>query len=202
MKEKLPKKYIKIYERALTYLQDGRPGDVEHALDVALSVIEYSSGLGVDVDVLVPVALMHDIGHSAILPEHFKYVTGPYKLPNGKLVHMLAGAKIAKKILEDVRYDAKKSEEIVEIISMHDFDQLKYEGKDISEIFDTDNKKFFHDVDSLDRYSIERIRKFQKMFPDKTSEDIFKLVEEVTTFFFDEIKAVAQKRSDEIRKQI
>ena len=63
---------------------------------------------------------MHDIGHSSILPEHFRYITGKDKVLNGKLVHMLVGAKIARDILVSIQYDEKKSDEIVEIISMHE----------------------------------------------------------------------------------
>jgi len=86
-----PKPYQKIWLKCRPLLQAGRPGDLNHARETAQFILNYQGGLSIDRDILVPVALMHDIGHSAILAEHFKFVTGPQKIINGKLVHMLAG---------------------------------------------------------------------------------------------------------------
>jgi len=74
-------------------------------------------------------------------------VTGPKKIVNAKLVHMLAGAKIAKDILDSVGYDKKKTKEVVDIITINDFDQLK--DVEWKKVYDTPNKKFFHDMDAL-----------------------------------------------------
>ena len=203
MKKELPTKYKIVYEQVLPFLEGGRPGDVEHALEVARAVLEYGSKIDkIDFDVLVPVALMHDIGHYAILPEHFHYVTGGKKLPNGKLVHMLAGAKIARDILAKLNFSEEKSKEIVEIIAMHDMDQMKYGISDINDVFNTPNKRFFHDVDSLDRFSFKRLKKFEKLFPDKTLSEIMDYVVEQTTFFYPEIEEVAKMKLKEVKKQV
>jgi hypothetical protein len=192
----LPTKYDELLQRCEPLLKQGRPGDYEHALETANMVADYNGGVAIDKDVLIPVAIMHDIGHSAILPEHFDYVTGTKKLINGKLVHMLAGAKIAKDILTALEYDTDKINEIVDIIRVHDADALT--GLDTRVIYNTDNKKLFSDIDKLDRFSQQRIDKISARNNDKT--EIMKLITQtMDLFFFDDFKKIATERLKTIK---
>lgn len=135
--------------------------------------------------------MMHDIGHGAILPGHFKFITGPEKIANGKLVHMLAGAKIAQDILKSVNYNPQKIKEIVDIISMHDADQIQ--GVNLKKVYNTSNKKIFHDIDSLDRYTELRVKNFEKMYPNR--QELLKVLTEfLDLFFYSEFKNLAKKR--------
>ncbi len=95
-------------EKAYPLLKGARPRDDKHAKEVAEFILEYNKEKKLNFDVLIPLAIMHDIGHCAIPQEHFKYITGRGKVINGKLVHMLAGAKIAKDILDSINYDKKR----------------------------------------------------------------------------------------------
>jgi len=191
---KIPDKYNLIWEKSYPLLQQGRPGDDNHALEVMNFVLDYADPNYFDV--LVPVAIMHDIGHSSILLEHFKYVTGKDKLTNGKLVHMLVGAKIAKDILTSIKYDEKKIDEIVELISMHDADQL--EGVNVKEIYNTENKKMFHDIDCMDRYNSDRIKAMEKSLPDKDKIMII-LKKGLDNFFYPKFRQIAEKRLKDIK---
>lgn len=190
---KIPETYQAIWEKIEPLLKQGRNGDDEHALQVTEFILN-----NVDqkfFDILIPVALMHDIGHSAILPEHFKYITGQEKVTNGKLVHMLVGAKIAKDILISVKYDPNKINEIVEIISIHDADQL--EDTDVMKIYDSRNKKLFHDIDCMDRYNTERLKKMSKTISDK--DKMFMMLKNgLESFFYSEIKKIAKERYKEM----
>jgi len=188
----LPKKYEIIWEKCQPLFQETRPGDDEHAAEVVKLILEYSRGKNFDLDVLIPVAMMHDIGHARILPEHFKYVTGIEKLTNGKLVHMLAGAKIAKDILESCNYDPKKTEEIVEIISTHDGDLIKEWG--IEKAYDTETKKIFHDIDCLDRYNNKRIENLKKMFGNSNDELLGLLRDSLKSIISPEFKKIAEEK--------
>jgi len=191
----LPKKYQKLWVKCEAILKKGRSGDVAHAREVVELVLSYEGKEFLDKDVLVPVAMLHDIGHAAILPKHFSLITGPKKLVNGKLVHMLAGAKIAKEILESVGYNKAKIKEIVDIVSMHDSDQLK--GVDIKKIYNTKNKKIFHDVDSLDRYTKKRLENVKNIYSDK--EEIERILKSfLDLFFYKEFKNIAEARLAEI----
>jgi hypothetical protein len=190
----IPDEYLKIWEKAEPILKQGRPGDDAHALEVVEFIVN-----NVDpkyFDVMIPVAIMHDIGHSAILPEHFKFITGSEKVKNGKLVHMLAGAKIAKDILTSVGYDPEKSAEIVEMISMHDADQL--EDTDVNKVYDSENKRVFHDIDCMDRYNPERMKKMGALVGDKTKM-LAMLEKGLETFFDPKLKKIAQEKFEKMK---
>ncbi len=189
--------YDQIWKLATPLLKKGRPDDYTHAQETVKSLENYQGELDLDLEVLIPAAIMHDIGHSAILPEHFKHVTGPDKLVNGKLVHMLSGAKIAKNILEQVNYNPKKSAEIVEIISIHDFDQLDI--KNWADYYDTEQKKIFHDFDSLDRYTLTRINNIKDKY--KNLDKLLVMLEKLTNnFFFDEFRELALNNLEKLKK--
>ena len=195
--ENLPEKYQSLWDACLPLLKQGRPGDDEHAKETVGNVLRYQGRLAFDSDVLIPVAMLHDIGHAAILPEHFKYVTGQDKLINGKLAHMLAGAKMAHDLLGEVGYDPAKIDEIVDIVSMHDADQLKID--DWRSWYDTQNKKVFHDIDALDRYNETRMRNFISTGlydRDKMLTELTKLTE---NFFFPEFKQIAEENLTKLR---
>ncbi len=186
----LPIKYLELWKKCLPLLQKGRPDDDTHAIEVVEFVLNCGKK-DLDLDVLVPTAIMHDIGHSAILPEHFKYITGQEKIVNGKLVHMLVGAKIAKEILDSINYDHDKTAEIVDIISIHDADQL--EKIDVEKVYNSENKKIFHDIDCMDRYNPERLKKIEKLNPDKKA--LFLVLEKgLKTFFYPEFRKIAEEK--------
>ncbi len=187
----IPKRYMPIWEQAAPLLASGRSEDHQHAQDTVEMILDYEGDIAIDEDILIPVAIMHDVGHSAILPEHYRHITGPEKLVNGKLVHMLAGAKIARDILNAVGYDKTKSEEIVDIISIHDADTLK--DVDLEIFYDTENKKIFHDFDRMDAFSKKRLANVRERYPDLS------VLQEVLrgslkTFYFEEFRKTAEKR--------
>ncbi len=196
----LPEKYKPIWEKCIPLFKEGRPGDDLHATETVKFILNYKGKRKLDLDVLIPVAMMHDIGHSAILPEHFKYVTGTKKLINSKLVHMLTGAKIAKNILESVNYDKKKTAEIVDIISIHDSDQLS--DLDVKKIYNTENKKIFHDMDVMDRFSEERIKTFMKMMKKMDKKKLMGLIKRsLDSFFYPEFRKIAEKKMKELENK-
>jgi hypothetical protein len=195
----LPEKYREIWEKCLSKFKDARNDDEQHAVEVTEFILDYSKDKEIDLEILIPVAMMHDIGHSAILPEHFKYITGGEKVVNGKLAHMLAGAKIAKEILESINYDKSKAEEIVNMISVHDGDQI--EGWVNEEVYNTENKKLFHDIDCLDRYNAQRIDKAKHMF-NNDMEKILKLLEKsLDVFISPEFREIAEKRMENLKNE-
>ncbi len=75
----LPEQYEALWQRCAPLLQKGRPDDEGHAKDTVEFVLNYQGDLPFDPEVIIPVAMMHDIGHSALLPEHLKYVLAALK---------------------------------------------------------------------------------------------------------------------------
>lgn len=187
----LPRKFHKLWRACVPLLKKGRPDDLEHARKTVEFLLKYDGKIKINKNILVPVAMMHDIGHSAILPEHFKYITGPKKLKNSKLVHMLAGAKIAAELLKKIKYPKDKTKEIVEIISIHDIEQLDLDI-DWRTVYNTHNKKVFHDVDLLDIFNPGRLKEQLRTWPrDKL---IIVLETRLNNFFFKEFQKVAIER--------
>ena len=179
-------------------MEKGRPDDLEHTQALVNSVQEYAERYDLEASVFIPVAMLHDCGHSAILPEHFKYITGSEKVSNGKLVHMLTGAKIAHDFLQELNYDQIKIQEIVEIISTHDFDQLN--GADLEKVYNSENKRLFHDLDSLDRYTPLRLKNALSRYSSK--EQLLSLLEkELVHFFHPELRRVAENNLEQLRSE-
>lgn len=193
----LSPKYKQLWKRCVPYLREGRPGDLRHSEETVKLIVEYHGAARIDKRVLIPVAMMHDIGHCVILPEHFQLITGSKKLVNGKLVHMLAGAKIAKDILRRVRYPEAKQKEIVNIIAMHDADQLT--GINPRQVYQSTNERLFHDIDRLDRYTAERIASFEKLFPRKQL--IALLYKDLRTFTYSDIRSRAKRQLESLLRQ-
>lgn len=192
---KIPKKYYKIWEDAVPYLLECRSGDLEHSRRLAEKLFEMSHDKEWDLDVLIPVAILHDIGHSAVLPEHFKFISGPNKEDNSKLVHMLAGAKIAKRILKKNNYSEDKIEKIIDIIIIHD--------KKNKDLFDSEEKKVIHDLDRLDRISEYGIIMSKEEFG-LSSEETVKLLEErlLPDLIKDDLRREAHKRLEKLKEKI
>ncbi|MCD6085587.1 HD domain-containing protein [bacterium] len=195
MKINIPSKYKKIWERAEPLLKKCRPGDLIHAKQTAELVYNFiKTHKKGDMDILIPVAIFHDIGHAAILPEHFEKISGLKKLPNSKLVHMLTGAKIAKEILTKIKYPKSKTKEIIEIISIHDMEEPKW--------FDTKNKKIFRDLDHLDRFSKKRFKTILNLTNWTPKQLIEYLKKKEIPFFFNrEIKEIAEEMLKEREKE-
>lgn len=196
---KLPKKYELLWNEAKPLLEKARPGDLKHCLEVAFFILDYKGSIKFDEDILVPVALMHDIGHCQLLDEHFKYITGPSKVTNGKLVHMLIGAKIAKDILEKINYPKDKTKEIVDIISIHDGDSIKEWDDEV--IFNSVNKRFFHDMDRIGALTVSRLESIKKVYKD--NEELIQVLTKIKNkLFFEEFKQTADNLLKKIRLEL
>jgi len=104
--------YNKIWELAKPYYLKARPKDIIHIewiMPVALSLAKQEN---LDDILLVPLAILHDVGYAGITTNSMKLET--------RKVHMAAGAKIAREVLEQVNYPQEKIDKIVYYVSVHD----------------------------------------------------------------------------------
>lgn len=189
-----------IYAKAKPLLEKEKPDDVIHAVSLVNELLNFKSDtVKLDLDIMLPMAILHEIGHSAILPELYPYVTGTKKIKNAKLIHMFAGAKIAKEILEDVGYDPEKTGEIVDMIAWHDADQVEGLGL---ETFNTENKKIFHDFDRLETFNKERVEIYIKKYvePEKMPKVKAHAIKVINEMFYDEIREIAKQRFEAMKE--
>ncbi len=105
--------YRKILEKAIPYYEKGRKGDVEHVKWLFNTIPKFVDET-INIEVLIPVVLLHDVGYSKV-PKG----SNPFDLKIRKL-HSEEGAKIAEKILEELKYPKEKISEIKRLILKHD----------------------------------------------------------------------------------
>lgn len=132
----------KIFEKAKPFLRTRK--NLIHtriALRYALKLLEQEKG---DAKVVIPAVLLHDVGWKAI-PEKLHLTAFGPNPTNPKLarVHELEGAKIAKRILEELYYPSTNVKEICQIIQGHDSRKRPISSSD----------RIVKDADKLWRYS-------------------------------------------------
>ena len=103
-------KYQKIKKIATKKLEGSDAGhDINHAMRVYNSCLELAKGLSdIDLDILKIAALLHDIG-------------GPKELKDktGRICHAKESAKMAEKILRDLKYPQEKINKVIHCILAH-----------------------------------------------------------------------------------
>jgi HD superfamily phosphodiesterase len=74
-----------------------------------------------DEDIVIPAILLHDTGWKRVPSElHLKAFGPRASEPKLNRLHEVEGVKIAQEILQKLKYDAVKTEKILEIIDGHD----------------------------------------------------------------------------------
>ena len=110
----MKKIYKIILEKALPYYEKGRKGDIEHVKWLSNTIPNFVDEKEVDFDILMPLAILHDVGYSKVPKD-----SDPLKLDIRKL-HSEEGAKIAEKILKKINYPQEKIKELKRLILKHD----------------------------------------------------------------------------------
>ena len=110
----MQKIYQKILKKAIPYYKKGRFGDVKHIKWLVRTIPKLVDESEIDFDILLPVAILHDVGYCKV-----KKRANPFDLDIRKL-HSKEGSKIAEKILKELNYDKNKIKEIKRLILKHD----------------------------------------------------------------------------------
>lgn len=113
-----------------------------HTVGVIEFALELLHEAGGDRKVVIPAAILHDVGWSEVPEEICLIARTPKGDPELVKIHETKGAAIAKKILTAVVFDNALTEEIVDIIDGHDT------RKDALSI----NDKIVKDADKLTRF--------------------------------------------------
>lgn len=184
-------KYDEIWERALPY-QDKRDdeGHAQLTLGFAKKLLETEKG---DPDIVIPAIILHDIGWSQLPADRrFAIFSGIPEVEKLKyrVEHQEEGAKLARRILDDIGYPEDKIEGIVEIVSEHD----------TREGFLDINDGIVRDADKLWRFSKTGINKDMERFGMSRDELISKRlrqIEEDGFFCTDSAKRIAKESIQE-----
>jgi len=140
----IDKKYKNVWNAAFEY-QDFR-NDKGHAFIVSVYAKDICEKEGTDPDVVIPAAILHDIGWSQLAVDErmsvFKHGVDKSERFRIRIAHQETGAKLAKEILKEVEYPKELIDEILEIISQHD----------TREGFLSDNEGAMRDADKFWRF--------------------------------------------------
>ena len=150
-----------LWARAITYLDRGRPGDLEHTR----SVVGYGKILlaneGGDPLVVIPALILHDVGWSRV--DYSDFITAPAEAKGGTesiRLHMRYGAQIARDILEGLGWNPELIHHITSIIGIHDVPEK------IQELDDLDATLVF-EADWLDKYAPARQDRYFSVVGDR-----------------------------------
>ncbi len=110
-----------IWAAAFKYLGRGRPGDVAHTRRVVAygkALLDREPG---NPRIVVPALILHDTGWSMV--DFSDFVDAPVvdkKDTASVKLHMYHGADIAREVLEAVGWDPAVTQQIADIIAVHD----------------------------------------------------------------------------------
>ncbi len=168
-----------LWAAALKYLERGRPGDVEHTR----RVVAYGKAL-LDIEpgnprIVIPALIIHDTGWSKV--DFSDFVDAPAvdkKDTESVRLHMDHGAGIARKVLEAVGWDPAITEQIVDIIAVHDAPEKirASHNPDAALVFE---------ADWLDKYGKASEKRYSEIFSDKNKiEELNRYLEKNKFVFF------------------
>lgn len=106
--------YKKIWHLARPYYMKGRPKDIKHIVWLMKNALVLCRKEGIDDTILLPLAILHDIGYSQLARSKF------FRIDRTKKEHMVIGTRLAGRILRQVKYPSAKVKKIVGLIAVHD----------------------------------------------------------------------------------
>lgn len=107
------KPYARLWTLARPYYERGRPMDIDHIEWMMGDATTVSQKENLDGSILLPLVILHDVGYAEVPKDN------PFKLDMRK-AHMEAGAKIARRVLDQVEYPQDRAQRIVHYVSIHD----------------------------------------------------------------------------------
>lgn len=167
--------YEQIYKLAAPYLQT-RNNDIHTSVArrFAERLLQEEKG---EPEVVIPAILLHDVGWSKLSEAQQAKAFGPGNYDQDlNRIHEVEGVKIARGILEKVRYDPLKSEEILSIIDGHD--------SRLTPISESD--QIVKDSDKLFRFSQEGLAFYLERFGPDIKERLNWLESKRRSWFFTE----------------
>lgn len=173
----MDKLYEKIWQLALPHFKKGRERDIKHTEGVVKAMKLLLKKEGGQEDLLIPAAILHDIGWSKV-PLELKEATDDEGRKKALQLHIEYAAPIIREILGQLGYDGAKIKEIIDIVQSHKFQDPKEINKqlliDADTVPDAFKEQFYVDV-SYYKKTPKEIYDFRKnnKFYTKTAKAIF-----------------------------
>lgn len=169
--------FEKIWELAIPYLRKGIMKDfVSHTKYVVKSMEIIIDGEGGNRNILIPAAILHDVGWSKVDPS-LQSNDELEKKREGQRQHVAFAGEIIEEILSKTDYSKEDTQKIVEIVMAHKFQDPKEKEKqmliDADNLSDTFKEQFDSDVISY-HSTPEQVYKYrtQNTYYTKTAQEI------------------------------
>lgn len=192
----MKEEFKKIWEIALPY-QDKRD-DEGHARIVTEYAIKLCEIEKADDKIVVPAAILHDIGWSQLSKKEISLIFDPNRTPKMerevRIKHQDEGVKLAKEILNEAGYPSNFFKPILEIISQHDTRKNFLSTEDGA----------MRDADKLWRYTkigFEADLKRNKFTFYFLYNEMLKRIDEKNFFFFESAKDMASQELKNRKKE-
>lgn len=146
----MDKKFDEIFVLAKPYLKKGVMKDfVTHTKSVVQAMEMIINGEGGDRDILIPAAILHDVGFSKVSAE--LQTSGDLdKKREAQRQHLAFAKDIIKEILSKVGFESERINHIIEVVEAHKFQDPKEPEKrmliDADNLSDTFMEQFYSDV--------------------------------------------------------
>lgn len=145
-------KFEKIWELAIPYLELGMMKDfVIHTEGVVRAMEILIDGEGGDENILIPAAILHDVGFSKV-SEDLQTNADLEKKREAQRQHLILAGDIVQEILEEVDYTQNDIDRIKDIVAAHKFqDPAEFEKRmliDADNLSDTFPEQFLSDTKS------------------------------------------------------
>ena len=150
-----------IWTRAMVFLEQGRPGDLEHTRSVVANGRILLAKEGGNPRVVIPTLVLHDVGWGRV--DFSDFIAAPAEAKRNVesvYLHMRHGAQIASDILSDLGWDEEAIGKITSIIAVHDIPEkvLALDDLDATLVFE---------ADWLDKFVPERTNRYFGAVPDR-----------------------------------
>jgi HD superfamily phosphodiesterase len=150
-----------IWTRAVAFLEQGRPGDLEHTRSVVANGKILLAREGGNPRVVIPTLILHDVGWGRV--DFSDFIAAPAEAKRdveSVHLHMRYGAEIASDILSDLGWDEEPIRKITSIIAVHDIPEkvLALDDLDATLVFE---------ADWLDKYVPEKQNRYFGVAPDR-----------------------------------
>jgi len=190
------KKFNILWEAAERLLEQAETREVEHTEDMIDAVLECRGVLKYDSNIFLPLAMLHNIERVKVLKEYFNDVVITATLKDGKIVRLTPAENVIKNLTESVGISPANINEIISVLKIRKkARRAEKEGdsKKTRRLYDTDNKKLFHDFHLLSRFNRKEIKSMKSGFSDKELFD--KMINiRFNLFFHDKLRIVAEDR--------
>ena len=150
-----------IWRHAVVFLEQGRPGDLDHTRSVVANGKILLAKEGGNPRVVIPTLILHDIGWGRV--DFSDFIAAPAEAKwnvESVRLHMQYGAQFASDILNHLNWDEEAIRKITSIIAVHDIPEqvLALDDLDATLVFE---------ADWLDKYVPERRNRYFGVVPDR-----------------------------------